>query len=170
MMALTIHEPWASAIVYGHKRVENRSWINRNMIGERFAIHTSMYYTVADSQAAPFVAERLRFHVHHADPSLRYWNEAMEAMVDAARGVRQPKFHRSAVIGVATVSEWIGGPHRAIEIGQRDWFKGPNAAVLDDVRPVYPPVRISGRQRFWKLPVDLVALINERTKEPISWT
>lgn len=40
MKALTLIQPWASLIVFGPKRIENRGWEPpRELIGERFAIH-----------------------------------------------------------------------------------------------------------------------------------
>jgi hypothetical protein len=44
MRALTIKQPWAWAIVAGHKRIENRSWAPPMALldGERFAIHAGM--------------------------------------------------------------------------------------------------------------------------------
>lgn len=42
MRALSIREPWASAIVYGPKRVENRGWRDDSIVGERIAIHAEI--------------------------------------------------------------------------------------------------------------------------------
>ena len=40
MLALTIHQPWASAIVLGPKRVENRTWRPpATLVGQRLAVH-----------------------------------------------------------------------------------------------------------------------------------
>lgn len=40
--ALTIHAPWALAIMRGHKRFENRPWLPKVVgIGDRLAIHVS---------------------------------------------------------------------------------------------------------------------------------
>ena len=39
--ALTIRDPWAQAVVFGDKRVENRSQRLDKMLGERVAVHVS---------------------------------------------------------------------------------------------------------------------------------
>ena len=54
MKALTLWEPWASAIVHGEKRIENRPWKPPASIrGQRFAIHAGLAY---DQQAAAALA------------------------------------------------------------------------------------------------------------------
>jgi hypothetical protein len=43
MPALTLWEPWASAVAYHGKDVENRSWAPpRDLVGQRIAIHAGM--------------------------------------------------------------------------------------------------------------------------------
>ncbi len=45
MKALTVHQPWAEAIVSGVKPVENRSWpLPRDYIGKPIAIHAGKKY------------------------------------------------------------------------------------------------------------------------------
>ena len=45
MKAITLWRPWAQAIVYGSKRIENREWKPPVwMIGKRFAIHAGKKY------------------------------------------------------------------------------------------------------------------------------
>ena len=42
MRALSIKQPWADLIAYGHKNIENRTWkAPKDMIGERFLIHAA---------------------------------------------------------------------------------------------------------------------------------
>ena len=42
MLAITLHEPWASLITVGAKRFETRSWAPpRSLIGQRIAIHAA---------------------------------------------------------------------------------------------------------------------------------
>jgi hypothetical protein len=41
MRALSVRQPWAWAIIYGDKRVENRNWKNQYTIG-RIAIHAGL--------------------------------------------------------------------------------------------------------------------------------
>ena len=43
MKALTLHQPWASLIACGAKRIETRSWPPpKSLIGKRIAIHAGI--------------------------------------------------------------------------------------------------------------------------------
>lgn len=45
MMALTLHQPWASLVAAGRKPIENRSWAPpKGLIGHDFAIHAGNTY------------------------------------------------------------------------------------------------------------------------------
>lgn len=42
MKALTLHQPWASLIAHGFKRIETRSWHpSPDLVGQRIAIHAA---------------------------------------------------------------------------------------------------------------------------------
>lgn len=47
MKALTVYQPWASAIALGHKRFETRSWRPpAHLIGQEIAIHAASKWTL----------------------------------------------------------------------------------------------------------------------------
>jgi hypothetical protein len=66
MYGLTLHSPWAQAIVYGPKRVENRSWRPGAALGELIAIHCG---ETLDEEAVHMLRERdlyeYREELHH---------------------------------------------------------------------------------------------------------
>lgn len=48
MQALTIWQPWASLIVHGFKRIENRTWAPpADLVGTTIAIHAGKKVTLA---------------------------------------------------------------------------------------------------------------------------
>lgn len=58
MKVLTIREPWASAIAFGDKRIENRTWKPpRYMLGRRIAIHAGKSWTREDREASEQLAD-----------------------------------------------------------------------------------------------------------------
>ena len=78
MKALTLWEPWASAIIHGPKRIENRPWKPwDSVMGQRIAIHAGKRY---DADAFGGIAE--------------VWPEVNQD-------------GRSGILGVATVAGWI---------------------------------------------------------------
>lgn len=59
MMALTLHRPWAWAIVHATKRVENRTWRPpTSIIGQRIAIHAGKKW---DEDGWLFIADYFGF-------------------------------------------------------------------------------------------------------------
>jgi len=143
--ALTLWQPWASAIVHGPKRVENRSWSPPgNVIGRRIWIHAGMYID----------------HEHYED------------VIDLWRmfGVREatiPKMVHGAIIGHAIVAGY--GYERAADDGalltdpeytvvgavtsdvfDDPWWMGPYGWVLCDVREIQP-VEVRGFQKLWRI-------------------
>ena len=80
--AITLHEPWASLIIDGHKTVETRSWAPPvNLIGHRIAIHAGK-----------------------RKPRASEWPEEMRERIDAHYGLypwRSGKILGTAVLAAA---------------------------------------------------------------------
>jgi len=58
--ALSIREPWASAIVHGEKRIENRTWAPpARYIDTQIAIHAAKTYGRADQSRSKTAAARV---------------------------------------------------------------------------------------------------------------
>lgn len=106
MITLSVRQPWAWAIVNGHKPVENRDWPSQ--------------FT------GPILI--------HAGKTMarRYYEEVSEDLV--ARGLvpEVPAFEdlpRGGVVGVTTI---VG----CVEQMDSGWFTGPYGFVLRDSRPL----------------------------------
>jgi hypothetical protein len=130
MRALTLWQPWASAIVSGRKRVENRPWAPKLIKpGERFAIHAGKRW---DRSGAVACAER-GFDLRRA-----------EAL--------------GGVIGVATLDRVVRSA-ADLPADQRAWFFGPVGWLLRDVLTLPRPVPARGMLGLWLLPDDVEAAV-----------
>jgi len=110
-IALSVRQPWAWAIVAGHKDIENRS-------------------TFAVSKAA-FDARPVAIHAAKGMTRDEY-EEAADFM--ATLGVRCPRpdaLVRGAIIGAANIVA-------IVKNHSSPWFFGPRGLVLMDQRPVSP--------------------------------
>ncbi|WP_262527784.1 hypothetical protein [Agrobacterium tumefaciens] len=108
-LALSIRQPWAWAVIYAGKPVENRSWRKRNP-GLKFrgecCVHASKGMTRAEyEEAADFMATL---------------GVACPAPADLQRG---------GIIGVTTIADIVTDL-------DSDWFFGPKGLLLKDTRPV----------------------------------
>lgn len=135
MKALTIHQPWAWAIVAGHKKIENRTWRPPlRLIGKRIAIHAGKKRPCPNAQQA--VREL-------AGP------ESMPN--DLPLGV---------VVGHVLLTGFAAplwnvvhhpDPFLTLSAVQDDpWFIGPIAWLLDEAVALDQPVPAKGRQGLWE--------------------
>lgn len=126
--ALSVRQPWAWAIVHGGKRLENRSW----------------------RQGNPCIPFRGPFCIHAAMGMTRdEYEQARYFMADV--GVVCPPaadLIRGGIIGTASVTAFI----RKDDPRAKDqWFFGPAALVLDDVKPIDPIAAVGALGFFdWK--------------------
>lgn len=141
-LALSVRQPWAWAIIFAGKDIENRSWscysANRRFRG-RCAIHASAGMT-------------------------RYeYTEAAEFM--ASLGITCPPpadLVRGAIIGTVDV---IGSVTRVSRQTSSKWFVGSFGLVLREPEPLAEPIPVSGQLSFfeWK-PTEGGAVA-----EPMKW-
>lgn len=132
MHALTIWQPWAWAVAYAGKDVENRTWKPPSWaIGRRIAIHAGK--RVDDADAYKFICDRLGVDALHPDAT-------------SVRG---------AVVCVATL---YGTTDRQISV----WFGGPVGWILTNVTPLPRPVPCRGAQGLWALQPAAVAAVLEQ--------
>lgn len=130
MYALTLWQPWAHAIAFYGKRIENRTWPPPPWIlGRRIAIHAG---ATLDAEAA----EELRF----------LGGEGTMPMVTRA------------VVATVVVQKYLTTPDR-IPADQRRWWSGPFAWILDDVHRI-PPIPCSGKRKLWRLPPEVEAIVH----------
>jgi hypothetical protein len=121
-IALSIRQPWAWAVIYGGKDIENRSWRSDN----------------------PGIKFRGPFCVHPAGGMTRAEYEAAAALM-ASIGVACPPpadLLRGGIIGVATVADIVTQSASA-------WFSGPRGLVIADPRPV-EFIGVGGQLGFFK--------------------
>lgn len=147
--ALSIRQPWASAIVFGEKRIENRTWRPHQILSGPFAIWIHASGTI----------EEIHPHEHagldefrRAHPELRW--------PDFCKWVLAPT---SVILGAAVVDRVVEAP----PAGQESWWAGPLAWVLRDVVPLSEPVRASGRLSLWRPAPEVQAACVERL--PAGW-
>jgi len=132
MRAITLWQPWASAIAYGHKRIETRGWRpSEKVIGEcrPIAIHA---------------AQRIDFG----------------GVPNSVRGLLAiPSFPTGAIIAIADIRcvlpvedalERFGYLEHERALG--DFSEGRWGWVLSGIRRLTAPLFIGGRQGIWKVP------------------
>jgi hypothetical protein len=135
MRGLTLHEPYASAIVYGPKRIENRTWGNSRLQGEVLAIHAAK----------------------------RRWNPTegeLEAIRNLWPEVPVPERMQSGcIIGTARIKEVC----RKTNARVRDdpWCTGPVCWVLHMVSSLQVPIYCQGNKGLWELDKDIARQMNQ---------
>jgi len=120
--ALSIRQPWAWAVVNGHKDVENRDWGWRNPASKfrgNFAVHASAGMKRDEYiEAAAFMAEL---------------------------GVTCPRpdeLIRGRIVGVANATDFVTD-HKS------PWFFGPKALVIDYAAPIDDGDIVKGNLGFF---------------------
>ena len=157
MRAITLHQPWATAIALGIKTAETRTWAPwPRLYGQRIAIHAGAK-VVPPHQARPVwigVARALRDK--HGPTK---WPQ---------QGSRLRDLPRKAIVATAVLEgagqvlghiNYRHGAHRAHLSNDQlhridpygDYSEGRWIWILRDIRPV-PPYPIPGRQGLWRLP------------------
>ena len=132
-LALSIRQPWAWAIVYGGKAIENRDW--RSRYTGRLLIHAAKTF----------------------DPDGYEWIEAAAraGAVDLGRPLPSPsEFLRGGVIGAVSMVACVESPYDDVfdvvcashdlewEARVEPWWQGPKGFVLVDPEPVrFKPCR-----------------------------
>jgi len=137
VFALTIWQPWAWAIVEGHKKIENRTWQPpAHLLGKWLLIHAGANL---DAQAVPTVRRLVRV------PCL-------------------PRMTCRHVLGVVRVAKVYGdeipkfSPEQ-LELdhpGQKRWYGGPVAWFFDRAIAFPQPIPMRGQQGVFRVP-DVVA-------------
>lgn len=128
MKALTLHQPWASAIAAGLKRYETRSW--------------------STSYRGP-----LAIHAGKSVPP--YAREFLSALLKQEREVLPEPMPLGAVVAIAdlvtchriTTGGLLVSPY---ERSWGDWSDGRFAWELASVRVLTPPVPARGAQGLWE--------------------
>jgi len=131
--ALTIWQPWANAIVWCGKDIENRGWAPwPDIIGKTIAIHAGKVFDEDGALSIGFgwSAGRLKFTE----------SQLLRLSTDLC-----PK---GAIVGVARVTGFV-------RTSTSPWFNGPIGWKLADAFPLDAPVFCRGAQGLWVLPPDV---------------
>ena len=127
---LSIQQPWAWAIVEGHKRVENRTWTTKHR-GE-VLIHAGV------NVRGPEDFESLRREHHLRAPS-------------------RSEIDRGCIVGVAELIDVVTRKE-AKRFGR--WFEGPYGLVLRNVAALRKPVKVKSQLGLYRPPPALLARVN----------
>lgn len=166
MKALTLTQPWATAVALESKRIETRSWPTRYR--GPIAIHAAKGYSVYDllhknscwNWIAALWQTGIRFGGGPAlDDVLPFG--AVVAVAYLADCRPTDSFTQAELDTVRTPSDVSQFAHlyRWTERQMGDFSLGRYGYVLRDVVPLDTPVPVKGFQRIWNLPADTIAAI-----------
>jgi hypothetical protein len=164
--AITVQQPWAWAIVYGYKPVENRT----QMVKYRgpLAIHAGARWSQRGAEFEPLqraYAEWLGF-THWDGP----YGGHLILPIDPAEDERDRElFPFGAVIGVVDLvdchpeagccapwGEHVSDPATAHRLAHHGRIAHLVHLVLEDPRPLGEPVPMQGHQGLWNARFDLI--------------
>ena len=126
MKALSIHQPWAWAILQAGKTVENRTWSTK--------------------YRGPILV--------HASKSRASYDREKKLDWKALYGVDLPPWEElitGAIVGVVDVVDCVS-PTSSRAIRLNPWTEGPVCWVLANPRPLPKPVPFRGAQLLFEVP------------------
>lgn len=126
--ALTLHQPWGTAVVLGHKSIENRKWApHQKVIGKRIWIHAGNVY---DPAGEVFCRERGRIYTKD-----QVQHGAIIGSVD--------------VVGYVKLGEGSLWSENAWVLND-PWFFGPFGWILKNPTRLRVSVPCRGYQTLWR--------------------
>jgi hypothetical protein len=153
MLALSLWHPWASLILFREKRCETRSWpAPRSALGQPLAIHATKTWHRA-ALIAVFGEERL--DGGEVDRTRPIWQALKRQGVTMLADLPLGAVIATCRLVDCVATDSLRSLHRwrhlltVDELDFGDFSPGRFAWVLDDVRPVEPPVPASGKQGLW---------------------
>ena len=135
MKVLTLHQPWATLIVAGHKRYETRSW--------------------RTSYRGPVL-------IHAGKQIDRYFADWLIAKGDPA-GFELGTLPTGALIGIATILDTFSTNRfvaQGLEHGYGDWTSNRWAWQMDGAFRFKEPIECRGQRGLWELPPEIELLVN----------
>jgi hypothetical protein len=132
--AISLRPPWAWAVMFGGKDVENRSWPTKRR--GRILIHASSHKASRDDE------EWLR--------------DELSSLTHMTRNALPAAFERSAILGSVELVDCVTNSRsRWAQRGEYHW-------ILRDPRPLATPVRgVNGKLQFWRWTFGEAAPTNE---------
>ena len=158
MKALTLYQPYADAIAWSGKLVENRTWAPpRSILGERIAIHAGASKRNEHWGLPPGM------EVDLAEPLPRSAIVCTAVVLGALdlTNQRKPEVHMALRVKENVVSF---RERMLTTMPKSPWWVGPVGWLLGDVRSLAEPVSCKGAMGLWTLPADIEQIVLERTK------
>ena len=135
MMALTLHQPWASLIAAGSKTCETRNWAAaRKYWGDVIAIHAGRVEDRDFRENDPDV-----LNILGTDPTPKGAIVAIARLKDC----------------VPTERSWPG----SLEDHFGDFSPGRFAWRFTDVQPISEPIPCRGHHKLWTVPHEIVPVV-----------
>jgi hypothetical protein len=131
LLALSIRQPWAWAILSGGKDIENRDWTT-NFRGT-IAVHASKELSKDEISAFSFCAGDIL--------SPEKWQEFSDL-------IESRKMPTGAILGTVEIAD-------CIRKSDSPWFFGDFGFVLKNPKPLKSPIAIGGKLKFWEVPKDV---------------
>jgi len=135
MKAVTIHEPFASAIVYGYKKYETRT--RKTNYRGPLAIHASKKFN----------------NDRFIETTMVPWNEHIILPLSRRyNGVGEADFHKGVILAVVTLVDCIEmdsdliDAQSDLERSLGDWELGNYAYKLENIQLLKTPYKINGKQ------------------------
>jgi len=162
MKAISLHQPWASLIMCGAKRVETRSWRPpESLIGERIAIHAAKRIDdcVLDDPFSRYIADPVR----DAPQGVLLGSVLLEGvwLIEhrAEAKMVAHEYHRLNEDGTPEF-DYEAVAH---ELAFGDFTVGRWAWGLADVRRLNEPMPLRGRQRIFDISTAVETAMSERS-------
>lgn len=155
---LTLHQPWATLIAESIKTIETRSWLPPpGLIGQRFAIHAGAKKVSKWGVPKEIETAMQKVFTKH-DPSWDDWRNMknwQRDLIPYGGIVCTATLSSASYIETNTYKD--GAPHLAIlkENGScpidpyGDFRPGRTVWLFSDIRQLFPPYQVRGRQRIW---------------------
>ena len=152
MKAITLHQPWATLLACGAKRVETRTWAPPKALhGERIAIHAGRKRIhKADLHLLKGVAERIPWYKPEVGIMLQIPEGAVVATARLVTAFRVAEGDDQFVACGRQCEPCLGALHVARVDAYGDFSLGRWLWVLDQVEEVDPPVAAKGKQGLWE--------------------
>lgn len=141
MKTITLHQPWASLIAYGHKRFETRGW--RTHYRGPIAIHAGKQI---DRQAVLMIARDYPSIWREISPLPTGVILATAELVECWEITENRSLRLEGIMRAVPLSEEYFG----------DYSPGRYAWELADVRQLTEPIPAKGQLSLWEYPLEYV--------------
>lgn len=142
MLALSIKQPWAHAILHLGKDIENRDW--QTSFRGTIAVHASKGMTKDEfTEYRMFVLNNFDRILSQKERDLTVLSLPFDA------------YKRGAIVGTVEI-------YGCVSIHASPWFSGRYGFVLGNPKVLEKPIPCKGALKFWEVPKDIEAQILEQ--------